>query len=161
MPVTDDMGRRCEILHQRRATRLSRTRCVQGRLRLRNGDGAMIKIFYAVSVSAIAAACFVVFPTLSEQVHANPPAQIAQAGHSEIHPAVATCGQNAWPYLDTVCGTRARRWCSPAKSGWCPLIVLRVRRAAKRGPQRVLPVFAVPVLAEGAVPTFRQILFRA
>jgi hypothetical protein len=63
----------------------------------------MIKIFYAVAVSAIAAACFVVFPTLSEEVHANPPAQIVQAGHSEIHPAVATCGQNAWPYLDAAC----------------------------------------------------------
>jgi hypothetical protein len=63
----------------------------------------MIKIFYAVAVSAIAAACFVVFPTLSEQVHANPPAPIAQAAHSEIHQAVATCGQNAWPYLDSAC----------------------------------------------------------
>jgi hypothetical protein len=68
---------------------------------LRNGDGAMIKIFYAVAVSAIAAACFVALPTLSQQVRANPPLQAAQAGQAD--PAVTTCGQNAWPYLDAGC----------------------------------------------------------
>jgi hypothetical protein len=63
----------------------------------------MIKIFYAVSVSAIAAACFVAFPTLSQQVRANPPAQAVQTDRIEAHPAVTTCGQNAWPYLDAAC----------------------------------------------------------
>jgi hypothetical protein len=63
----------------------------------------MIKALYAIAVSAIAAACFVAFPILSQQVHANPPAQIAQAGGSQSRPAVATCGQNAWPYLDAAC----------------------------------------------------------
>jgi hypothetical protein len=63
----------------------------------------MIKAFYAIAVSAIAAACFVALPTLSQQVHANPPAQIAQAGGIQVRPAVATCGQNAWPYLDAAC----------------------------------------------------------
>jgi len=63
----------------------------------------MIKAFYAIAVSAIAAACFVAFPTLSQQVHANPPAQIAKAGDGQTQPAVTTCGQNAWPYLDAAC----------------------------------------------------------
>ncbi len=63
----------------------------------------MIKIFYAVAVSAVAAACFVAFPTLSQQVHANPPAQAVQADRGGPYPAVTTCGQNAWPYLDAAC----------------------------------------------------------
>lgn len=63
----------------------------------------MIKIFYAVAVSAIAAACFVAFPNLSEQVRANPPVQALQANQVDAHPAVTPCGQNAWPYLDAGC----------------------------------------------------------
>jgi hypothetical protein len=63
----------------------------------------MIKIFYAIGVSAIAAVCFVAFPTLSQQGHANPPAQAAQADRVETRSAVTTCGQNAWPYLDAAC----------------------------------------------------------
>jgi hypothetical protein len=62
----------------------------------------MIKAFYAVIVSAIAAGCFVAFPILSEQVHANPPVQAA-APQPEAPAAVATCGQNAWPHLDATC----------------------------------------------------------
>jgi hypothetical protein len=63
----------------------------------------MIKIFYAVAASAVAAACIVAFPTLSQQVRANPPAQAIAAERIEARPAVTTCGQNAWPYLDTAC----------------------------------------------------------
>jgi hypothetical protein len=63
----------------------------------------MIKIFYAVAVSAIAAACFVALPTLSQQVRANPPAQAVLASLIDTRPAVSTCGQNAWPYLDAGC----------------------------------------------------------
>jgi hypothetical protein len=63
----------------------------------------MIKIFYAVAVSAIAAACFVAVPTLSQQVRANPPAPAVQAGPVAGRAALASCGQNAWPYLDTDC----------------------------------------------------------
>jgi len=63
----------------------------------------MIKIFYAVAVSAIAAACFVALPTLSQQVRANPPAQAVLANPVDARPAPTTCGQNAWPYLDAGC----------------------------------------------------------
>ena len=63
----------------------------------------MIKIFYAVAVSATAAACFVALPTLSQQVRANPPAQAVLASPIDTRPAVTTCGQNAWPYLDAGC----------------------------------------------------------
>jgi hypothetical protein len=63
----------------------------------------MIKALCAIAVSAIAAACFVAFPTLSQQVHANPPTQATQAAGAGAYPAVTTCGQNAWPYLDAAC----------------------------------------------------------
>ena len=63
----------------------------------------MVKTFYAIAVSAIAAACFVAFPSLSQQVHANPPVQVATADHIDTRPAVTVCGQNAWPYLDAAC----------------------------------------------------------
>jgi hypothetical protein len=63
----------------------------------------MIKIFYAVTVSAIAAACFVALPTLSQQVRANPPTQAVQADPVDSRPAFTICGQNAWPYLDAGC----------------------------------------------------------
>lgn len=55
----------------------------------------MIKIFYAVAVSAIAAACFVALPSLSQQVRANPPAQAVLSNPVDARPAVTACGQNA------------------------------------------------------------------
>jgi hypothetical protein len=63
----------------------------------------MIKIFCAIAVSAIAAACFVAFPSLSEQVHANPPVQAAKVDPIDMRPVATVCGQNAWPYLDAAC----------------------------------------------------------
>jgi hypothetical protein len=63
----------------------------------------MIKIFYAIAVSAIAAACFVAFPSLSQQVHATPPAQAVTVDHTAIRTASVSCGQNAWPYIDAAC----------------------------------------------------------
>jgi hypothetical protein len=59
-------------------------------------------VAYAVIVAAIAAGCFVAFPILSEQVHAKPPVQ-AVAPRTEAPAIAATCGQNAWPYLDATC----------------------------------------------------------
>jgi hypothetical protein len=68
---------------------------------------AMIKAFYAVVVSAIAAGCFVAFPILSEQVHATAPVPAVASERVAEHVAVATivttCGQNAWPYLEATC----------------------------------------------------------
>lgn len=68
---------------------------------------AMIKAFYAVVVSAIAAGCFVAFPILSEQVHATasvpPVATERVAEQVAMATIVTTCGQNAWPYLDATC----------------------------------------------------------
>jgi hypothetical protein len=71
----------------------------------------MIKIFYAVAVSAIAAGCFVAFPTLSQQVHATPPTQATvqvpvqalQSDRVEARTAAVACGQNAWPYIEAGC----------------------------------------------------------
>ena len=67
----------------------------------------MIKAFYAVVVSAIAAGCFVAFPILSEQVHATAPTSAVAtervADQVAVATIVTTCGQNAWPYLDATC----------------------------------------------------------
>ncbi|MGA8323566.1 MAG: hypothetical protein WBE48_22660 [Xanthobacteraceae bacterium] len=41
----------------------------------------MIKIFYAVAVSAIAAACFVALPTLSLPIDARPPVTMLVQPH--------------------------------------------------------------------------------
>jgi hypothetical protein len=60
----------------------------------------MIKVFYAVVVSAIAAGGFVAFPVLSAQVHATPPVATERVAMAA---PVAVCGQNAWPYLDAAC----------------------------------------------------------
>ena len=63
----------------------------------------MVKIIYAIAVSAIAAACFVALPSLSQQVHANPPVRWQLSNPVDARPAVTACGQNAWPYLDAGC----------------------------------------------------------
>jgi hypothetical protein len=64
----------------------------------------MIKTFYAVIVSAIAAGCFVAFPILSQQVHANPPTQVFASASIDAPEAADACGQNnTWPYLDAAC----------------------------------------------------------
>jgi hypothetical protein len=63
----------------------------------------MIKTFYAIVVSAIAAGCFVAFPILSQQVRATPPAQVFAPAAIETPAVVALCGQTAWPYLDAAC----------------------------------------------------------
>jgi hypothetical protein len=101
--VTDGRGQQCNMALKRNEHQ--RHECVafddvEG---CEDGDGAMIKIFYAVAVSAIAAACFVALPTLSQQVRANPPMQVAQAEPLDARAAVAACGQKAWPYLEAGC----------------------------------------------------------
>jgi pseudouridine-5'-phosphate glycosidase len=73
------------------------------RQKLHDGDDAMIKTFYAIVVSAIAAGCVVAFPILSEQVRATPPVQVLAPTAVEAPTTAMTCGQNAWPYLDAAC----------------------------------------------------------
>jgi hypothetical protein len=63
----------------------------------------MIKAIYAITVSAIAAGCFVAFPILSQQVHANPPAPAVAVEHIAAAPRAGNCGQDAWPYIDAAC----------------------------------------------------------
>jgi hypothetical protein len=53
----------------------------------------MMKTAYAVAVSAIAAACFVGFPSLSPQVGAA--ALVAGAKADRVD-----CVEQAWPYFD-------------------------------------------------------------
>jgi hypothetical protein len=73
------------------------------RQNLTHGDDAMIKAFYAIIVSAIAAGCVVAFPILSQQVRATAPAPVLAPAAAEAPEAVTSCGQNAWPYLDAGC----------------------------------------------------------
>jgi hypothetical protein len=72
------------------------------RQKLTHGDDAMIKAFYAIIVSAIAAGCVVAFPIL-QQVRATAPVQVLAPAPVATPEAATSCGQNAWPYLDAAC----------------------------------------------------------
>ena len=63
----------------------------------------MIKTVYAVAVAAIAAACFVAFPSLSYQVEANSSALGAKGDRADVRPLGVDCSQNAWPYFEAPC----------------------------------------------------------
>jgi hypothetical protein len=63
----------------------------------------MIKTAYAVAVSAIAASCFVAFPSLSPQVGASAPVLGAKGDRADIRPLGVDCGEKAWPYFDAAC----------------------------------------------------------
>ncbi len=68
----------------------------------------MIKTVYAIAVAAIAAACFVAFPSLSFQVEASSSALGAKGDRADVRPLGTDCGQNAWPYFDAACVRDAR-----------------------------------------------------
>jgi hypothetical protein len=72
------------------------------------GIGVMIKTVYAIAVAAIAAACFVAFPSLSPQVEASAPVLGAKADRADLRPLGTECGQKAWPYFDAACLRDAR-----------------------------------------------------
>jgi hypothetical protein len=63
----------------------------------------MMKTAYAVAVSAIAAACFVGFPSLSPQVGAAAPVEGAKGDRADIRPLDVDCGEQEWPYHDAAC----------------------------------------------------------
>jgi hypothetical protein len=63
----------------------------------------MMKTAYAIAVSAIAAACFVGFPSLSPQVGAAAPVAGAKGDRADIRPLGVDCGEQAWPYFDAAC----------------------------------------------------------
>ena len=63
----------------------------------------MIKTVYAIAVAAVAAACFVAFPSLSFQVEANPSMLAAKGARADVRPLGTDCGQKAWPYFDAAC----------------------------------------------------------
>jgi hypothetical protein len=67
------------------------------------GQGVMLKTFYAVAVAAIAAACFVGFPSLAFQVQAGSPVPGAKGDRADVRPMGADCSQNAWPYFEAAC----------------------------------------------------------
>jgi hypothetical protein len=68
----------------------------------------MIKTVYAIAVAAIAAACFVAFPSLSFQVEANSSQLAAKSDRADVRPLGTNCGQKAWPYFDAACTQDAR-----------------------------------------------------
>jgi hypothetical protein len=61
----------------------------------------MLKTFYAIAVAAIAAACFVAFPSLSSQVVASSPG--AKSDRADMRPLGTECSQKAWPYFEGAC----------------------------------------------------------
>jgi hypothetical protein len=68
----------------------------------------MIKTVYAIAVAAIAAACFVAFPSLSYQVEASSSVLAAKGDRADVRPLGRECGQKAWPYFDAACMRDAR-----------------------------------------------------
>ena len=68
----------------------------------------MIKTAYAIAVSAIAASCFVAFPSLSPQVGASAPVLGAKGDRADIRPLGVDCGERAWPYFDAACTRDSR-----------------------------------------------------
>lgn len=69
----------------------------------------MIKTVYAIAVAAIAAACFVAFPSLSFQVQAGAPVPGAKGDRADIRPLGSDCSQHAWPYFEAACLREASR----------------------------------------------------
>ena len=68
----------------------------------------MLKTVYAIAVAAIAAACFVAFPSLSFQVEASSSVLGAKGDRADVRPLGTDCGQKAWPYFDAACMRDAR-----------------------------------------------------
>jgi hypothetical protein len=68
----------------------------------------MINTAYAIAVAAIAAACFVAFPSLSPQVEASSPLPGAKADRADVRPLGTACGENAWPYFSAACTRNAK-----------------------------------------------------
>jgi len=54
-------------------------------------------------VFAIAASCFVAFPSLSPQVGTSAPVLGAKGDRADIRPLDVYCGAWAWPYFDAAC----------------------------------------------------------
>jgi hypothetical protein len=68
----------------------------------------MLKTVYAIAVAAVAASCFVAFPSLSYQVQAHSSVVGAKGDRADIRPLGTDCGQKAWPYFDAACLRDAR-----------------------------------------------------
>jgi hypothetical protein len=68
----------------------------------------MIKTVYAIAVAAIAAACFVAFPSLSFDVQAGSSILGAKGDRADVRPLGTACGQKAWPYFEGACLRDAR-----------------------------------------------------
>jgi hypothetical protein len=66
----------------------------------------MLQTIYAIAVAALAAACFVVFPSLSSQVAASPP--VAKSDRADVRPLGSDCSQKAWPYFEGACLRNAK-----------------------------------------------------
>ena len=91
----------------------------------------MLKTIYAIAVAAIAAACFVGFPSLSREVEASAPLPDAKGDRADIRPLGTDCGQKEWPYFDAACLRDARN--PLAQPHQVRLIVPgRVRTTARR-----------------------------
>jgi hypothetical protein len=76
----------------------------------------MLKTIYAVFVAAIAAACFVGFPSLSMQVEANAPLPGAKTDRADVRPLGIDCSKRAWPYFEAACLRDAEHLLAPPHS---------------------------------------------
>jgi hypothetical protein len=63
----------------------------------------MLKTLYAFAVAAIAAGCFIAFPSLSAQVQASAPSLDGKSDRADARPLASDCSQHAWPYFEASC----------------------------------------------------------
>lgn len=63
----------------------------------------MLKVTYAIVGAAIAAACLVAVPSLSQQVHASAPTLGAKGDRADARPLGTACSQHEWPYFEAAC----------------------------------------------------------
>jgi hypothetical protein len=99
----ENATRRLEIPADKRNRNVDTALCSVDDIGCKQGTDVMIKTVYAIAVAAIAAACFVAFPSLSAQVHASSPMPGAKADRADMRPLGIDCGQDAWPYFKAPC----------------------------------------------------------
>src|SRR6266568_2281531 len=106
----------------------------------------MINTTYAIAVSAIAAALFAAFPSLSPQVGAVAPIAGAKGDRADLRPLGIDCGEKAWPYFDAA-GPRGPRVPRPRPGEVRVLPAGRRASAAAATRARSLQIEAVGALA--------------
>ena len=161
MPVTDGLPRGWETEQERRATGLSRTRCVLSTSKVAERGRCHDQDFLRYCCVRCCGRLYRCFPDF---VPASP-CQSADAGRQGRQHQLASGCHDLWPERLAVsrCGLLAqcRRTARSAPRGSAGVrgSVCQFDGPLIRTLRRVLPEFAVPVQAEGAVPPSANFFF--